>query len=139
MGDYEIGYGKPPEETRFRKGQSGNSKGRPKGTRNFKTDLREALAKPVTVREAGRADTISSQRAALLQLRNKALTGDVRALDQLLALAERYDLEDSADETEQTLSVTDQQILERFTASVILEHEAEKVANKNDADAEPEE
>lgn len=32
--DYEVGYGKPPAETRFKKGQSGNPNGRPKGSRN---------------------------------------------------------------------------------------------------------
>jgi hypothetical protein len=30
-GDYEVGYGKPPQRTRFRKGQSGNPGGRPRG------------------------------------------------------------------------------------------------------------
>ena len=36
--DYEVGRGKPPLHTRFKPGQSGNPKGRPKGVRNFKTD-----------------------------------------------------------------------------------------------------
>ena len=27
---YEVGYGKPPKATRFKKGQSGNPKGRPR-------------------------------------------------------------------------------------------------------------
>ncbi len=31
--DYEVGYGKPPSRTRFRSGQSGNPRGRPKGTK----------------------------------------------------------------------------------------------------------
>ncbi|API57992.1 hypothetical protein BSL82_00640 [Tardibacter chloracetimidivorans] len=31
---YEVGYGKPPAEHRFRKGQSGNAGGRPKGAKN---------------------------------------------------------------------------------------------------------
>jgi phage terminase large subunit-like protein len=42
--DYEVGYGKPPASSRFRKGQSGNRSGRPKGTKNLKTDLLEAFA-----------------------------------------------------------------------------------------------
>ena len=123
---YEIGFGKPPEETRFRKGRSGNPNGRPKGTRNFKTDLREELDEPVSIRVHGKAQTVSSQRAAMKQLRAKALKGDPRALDRLLAYAERYDLEESADETEQQLSAADEEILERFKARVIREHEAGK-------------
>ena len=126
--NYKVGFGKPPEETRFRKGRSGNPKGRPKGSRNFKTDLREELAEPVSVRVDGKAQTISSQRAAVKQLRAKALKGDQRALDRLLALAERYDLEESADDTERELSFADQQILQRFVDRIIGEHEAEKSA-----------
>jgi hypothetical protein len=38
---YEVGYGKPPKRSRFRKGVSGNRKGRPKGKRNFVTVLTE--------------------------------------------------------------------------------------------------
>src|SRR5258708_33036230 len=38
-GDYEVGYGKPPRETRFANGQSGNPRGRPSGAKNFKTLL----------------------------------------------------------------------------------------------------
>ena len=47
---YTIGYGKPPEHSRFQKGQSGNKKGRPKGARNLKTETIEELSETVTVR-----------------------------------------------------------------------------------------
>lgn len=134
---YKIGFGKPPEETRFQKGKSGNPKGRPKGKRNFKTDLREELAEPVKVRVDGKAQIVSSQQAAMKQLRAKALNGDPRALDRLLAFAERYDLEDSADETEQQLSVADQQILERFAERVVREYEAGKAESENEDTKEP--
>ena len=123
--DHDVGYGKPPVETRFRKGRSGNPGGRPRGSRNFKTDLLEELAEPVNVREDGRVRTVSSQRAAMKQLRAKALKGDQRALERLLALAERYDLEDSADEAEHELGGADQEIIERFKERVVREHEAE--------------
>jgi hypothetical protein len=35
-GDYEVGYAKPPVKTRFAPGQSGNPRGRPKGSKNRK-------------------------------------------------------------------------------------------------------
>jgi hypothetical protein len=127
---HKVGYKKPPAETRFQKGRSGNPKGRPKGTRIFKTDLRAELAEPVNVREDGSVTTVSSQRAILKQLRAKALKGDPRALDRLLALAERYDLDDAADEAEQDLSGADQSILERFKERVVREHEAETTAKE---------
>jgi hypothetical protein len=134
--DYRVGFGKPPVESRFKKGRSGNPGGRPRGSRNFKTDLREELAEPVNVREDGRVRTVSSQRAAMKQLRAKALKGDQRALDRLLAFAERYDLEDSADEAEHELGGADQEIIQRFKERVVREHEA---ANAVAADGEPQE
>ncbi len=129
---HKVGYKKPPAETRFQKGRSGNPKGRPQGTRNFKTDLREELAEPVNVREDGSVTTVSSQRAILKQLRAKALKGDPRALDRMVALAQRYDLEDAADGAEQDLSGADQSILERFKERVVREHEAETAAKEED-------
>ena len=44
--DYAIGYGKPPAETQFQKGQSGNPSGRPRGTKSLRALLGEALSRP---------------------------------------------------------------------------------------------
>ena len=129
MGDYEVGYGKPPDETRFRRGQSGNPKGRPKGTKNFKTDLREELAEPVNVREDGFLKSVSSQRAAIKRLREKALKGEQRPLEKFLGLAERHDLEDTADMSEKELAKKDQEIIERYLDRRICEREAQKAAS----------
>lgn len=46
---YEVGYGKPPKHTRYRKGASGNPAGRPKGQRNLATILAHALEEQIVI------------------------------------------------------------------------------------------
>jgi hypothetical protein len=83
----EIGYGKPPKRTQFRKGVSGNPKGRPKGSRNLATVLAKALRERVVVNENGRRRTVTKLDAAVAQLVNKSASGDLGALRQLMTLA----------------------------------------------------
>jgi hypothetical protein len=82
LNGYTVGYGKPPQHTQFRPGQSGNPAGRAKGVRNLKTDVQRTLMMPIKVNEAGRARKISTQEGALLLLREKALKGEARALER---------------------------------------------------------
>lgn len=84
----EGGYGKPPEATRFKKGVSGNPKGRPKGSLNVTTVLTKTLRERVVINENGQRKTVTKLEAALKQLVNKAASGDLRALAQLVALAQ---------------------------------------------------
>lgn len=112
----EVGYGKPPKHTRFRPGQSGNPKGRPKGIRNFKSDVRATLKAPVRVTKDGTPRRITTQEAALLRLREKALAGDARALDKLLEFARIYDDEAIVDVK---LSADDEALLEIYTSRVL--------------------
>jgi Family of unknown function (DUF5681) len=58
-----VGYGKPPRHTRFKKGQSGNLKGRPKGSQNLTTLLSEALNERVIVTENGGRRRITMRQA----------------------------------------------------------------------------
>jgi hypothetical protein len=84
-GDHEGGYGRPPTRTQFRKGRSGNPKGRPRGSRNASTRLDEALKEQVVVSENGQRRKVTKLEAILKQLVNKAAQGDHRATRLLLA------------------------------------------------------
>lgn len=76
---YEIGYKKPPAATRFKKGTSGNPKGRPKGAKNYSTIVEETLDEPVAVTESGKRRYISKRHAMYKQQVNKAVSGDTKA------------------------------------------------------------
>jgi hypothetical protein len=85
-----VGYGTPPEATRFRKGVSGNRRGRPKGSLNVATLFIKILRREkVVINENGQRKTVTKLEAALKQVINKAASGDIRALRELLELA-RY-------------------------------------------------
>ena len=98
-GDYEIGYRKPPKNTRFKPGKSGNPKGRPKGSKNFRTDAKAVLNERIPISEGGKQKKVTAQAATLKRLRAKALAGDSRALDRFVSLAQQYN-DDPAPEAE---------------------------------------
>jgi hypothetical protein len=82
-----VGYASPPAATRFKKGVSGNPKGRPKGSLNVATVFTKTLRERVVINEHGRRKSVTKLEAALKQLVNKAATGDLRAFAQLVELA----------------------------------------------------
>jgi len=84
--EYEVGYGKPPTQTRFKPGQSGNPSGRPKQRRHLRTLIEEALNETVTIREGDRQRTLPKREALVRTLVNGALMKDVKALQALLTL-----------------------------------------------------
>jgi hypothetical protein len=81
-----VGYRNPPEQTRFKPGQSGNPKGRPKGTLNLATVLERTLREKVIINKNGRRKVISKVQAAYTQLINKAASGDLKAVQLLTVL-----------------------------------------------------
>jgi Family of unknown function (DUF5681) len=76
--------GNPPKHTQFRKGISGNPRGRPKGSKNLSTYLMEAARDQVTATIGGRTRTISKLQATTLQLATKAAGGDQAAIGRFL-------------------------------------------------------
>ena len=96
-GDHAVGYGKPPKHTRFRKGQSGNPRGRPKGVRNMSTLLGDVLRQQISVTEQGGTRRISKREGVLTALVAKALRGDVKTIVTLVNLADAVDAPEKKD------------------------------------------
>ena len=79
--DYEIGFGKPPKSSQWKKGQSGNPKGRPKSRSDLIKDAAAILSEPVTARTPeGQKVTLDGYEAAYLALCKKGLKGNAPAL-----------------------------------------------------------
>jgi hypothetical protein len=74
-GDDKAGYGKPPAATRFRKGQSGNPRGRAKGRRK-QAPYEAVLGQIVTIREGGVQRSVTAAEAFLLLITKRGLEGD---------------------------------------------------------------
>jgi len=103
---YKVGYGRPPEHTRFKPDQSGNRNGRPKGSKNFVTELHEALNARVVVNENGKRKKISRRKAAAMQVANKAAAGDPKTLPLLLQHDIRFEQSRAAAEAAQPEAVS---------------------------------
>ena len=89
--DYKVGYKKPPLHTRFQKGQSGNPRGRPRGSKNLSTLLTDALNEPVVVTEDGKKRKISKRELGIRQLVNKFAMAEAQATKILLGLMQERD------------------------------------------------
>ena len=133
----EVGYGKPPEATRFKKGVSGNPKGRPRGGLNVATVFVRTLRERVTINESGRRKTVTKLEAALKQLINKAASGDLRALRQLVELARDAEAKQSTSGMQNpVIGELDQEvmdgILKRFERGEEEDQESREANNGDD-------
>ena len=116
-GDYEVGYGKPPRETRFVKGKSGNPRGRPAGAKSFNTLLSDKLNEPVVVAENGGRRKISKREAIVTQLVNRSAAADFRAIKILLDIVRDIERQTEPVSPEAAaFSEADEKVLEQLKA-----------------------
>lgn len=91
--DYEVGYGKPPVNTRFKKGQSGNPFGGKPGRQTKRQLFDKLLHEVVTVTEQGQKKRMTKLQLVLSQLINKAASGDAKSMRVFLDVLDRHPME----------------------------------------------
>ena len=75
----QSGYAKPPEAHQFKKGKSGNLRGRPKGAQGKRKIAEKVLLEVHEVIEDGRTVRRTTLELILIALRNEAFAGNNRA------------------------------------------------------------
>ncbi|MEQ8370808.1 MAG: DUF5681 domain-containing protein [Alphaproteobacteria bacterium] len=133
--DFEVGYKKPPKKHQFKKGQSGNPKGKPKEAKNLKTVLGKELNEKLTIKEGGKPKTVSKQTALVKSLIAKAANGDVRAMTLLFNLIYKFHDAEEVPIEELDLTKADKAILENFQKH-ILKTQTPNPTERDDHDAE---
>jgi hypothetical protein len=110
-----VGYGRPPLDTRFQKGKSGNPRGRPKNSYNLKTLLQKLLTEPITVREGEKRRSLSRLEVVVLRQIESALKGNHQAALATIKMAAQVGLLGQSETPPESSSLTpvEKQILEK--------------------------
>ena len=116
QGDYQVGYRKPPHDSRFVKGQSGNPRGRSPGAKNMKTLLTKALNELVVVTDTGGRRKVSKREAIITQLVNRSAKADFKAIQILLGMLRDIEGDSDPHSADPTFTEADQQIIARIKA-----------------------
>ncbi len=120
MSDDLVGYGKPPKSGQFKKGQSGNPKGRPKKTPDLADILRKAGRKKIAVNTADGVRRVDKLTALVEKTLNDALKGDARARSAYFKMMREHDINDEVqtktDAAFDRLQDEDREILKRWSA-----------------------
>jgi len=101
---------------RFPPGQSGNRNGRPRKPKTVSEAIITAMNKTVAANENGRKRRIRKLDATATQIANKGASGDLRAGKMLLDMAAQAEARDCAQTAPETLTISDQEILDDFLA-----------------------
>ncbi len=122
-GDYDVGYKKPPKSGQIKPGERRNPNGRPKGSKNFNTILRQLLEKPMTMVIDGNKLKVSGREAIAYRVFQKAVSGDAKCIDILRSVESDFELQtaetQSKAEKAKNLSKTDEAILADYKKSIL--------------------
>jgi hypothetical protein len=133
--DYEVGFAKPPVNTQFVKGQSGNPHGRPRGKRNIATMLNAALNETVIVNENGERKKITKLEAVFKQVVNKAAGGDLASVKVLTPLLPMLGALQDEEGAKHTSSEADKQVLLNLQKLLLARADKAALITKTDNNA----
>ncbi len=132
--DEQVGYGRPPRHSRFRKGQSGNPKGRPKGAKSMGTMVREVMLARMRIRTAHGPKNLSRAEMLLMKSMELASKGDQRSIDRMLRLFAEH-----GPQEERTENAVDVETLNQTDMAILALYESELRATRDAAEDEEDE
>src|SRR5258708_4041552 len=94
----KVGYRRPPSQYRFKRGVSGNPRGRPKGSKSLNQQLEAVFNAPISVQEGVRKSSVPRIVVVLRKQIDQALKGDTRAQHLVLQFAKAMGLISSRSE-----------------------------------------
>ena len=114
--DFEVGYRKPPADTRFAKGTSGNPGGRPRGKRSTSLleDVLNLAVGKISAREGDKIERITMQKALVRSLCHQAIKGSVPAARKIFELIKEARLSEEVAPPDTALSPENREILKRY-------------------------
>lgn len=120
--DKTVGYGRPPRQHQFKPGKSGNPKGRPKGSKNAQTILREIMTRRIPARVGGKTVRMTVCEAIFTKITEDALKGDPKSASFLI---NRFDMNEpeAAVQALEAGAVEETEIIESFVQSYLKKQE----------------
>ena len=134
--DYEVGFKKPPASGKFKKGASGNPKGRPKGSKNFTTLFDHEMNEVINITENGEHKRVSRKHASAKRYANQAVMGDPKMLPVLLKLDEANERGHAQSSHSPILDSKDAMVMSSIIQRICSMQRSEQPTNTSDTPTE---
>lgn len=137
--DYEVGYGRPPQHSRFKPGESGNPKGRASQSRNMKTILAKVPDEPVKMKVGGQLKRVSTMEATVRVVVTRVFKGDPKAVAAFFVLLKQtgYGTELAESSPELLAGVDHEEVLREYLVRAELECQAGLETSSEEPTQEP--